>query len=663
MRVAYWGVFILILLPIIPYAPSSLALVESDSKQQQGMLIIEVMPRFPYEYVGLVNSGDTPVLLSGWSISDGEGTWIIKEDLLLSPDDEVYVCSNITFTKAIHPFAIHIDTAEGVFKKGRIGLADDGDEIYLTDPEGRIRDVLAYGSSSYSLEGWTGDRCPTPPPGKALRRFENPLLDRNARDDWFHFTPGRKLMSPVESMAAVEPFLNPDDMRLRIIRELVFAQFSIECAVYELTDASIAYYLAEATKRGVRVSILIEGQPVGGMKPNTMKIVMPLLRLGCDVRILSSWHGFKRYDFLHCKYLIADGKRVLVGSENWATTSFEGNRGWGACIQSETIARFFQEIFYNDFDSKQLDINPVLVDNFLPIENIPISSELPIYENLPSFTSKVCAFTAPDSALASLLDIINNAKERLLIQMFYASMNWPDSKGPMHAVLEAAKRGVTVRILLDNNWYNNEKGGENARIVAELNSKAVEENIDLQAKLISSQHEFHTLHNKGLIADNKTLVSSINWVSSAFYNNREAALVIESREISDYYASAFKKDWIDDCIAPTILLPQNVTVKQDELIVIQADVNDVGGISRLAWDIGDDGSVEDNGSFLAIRLPVGDHSVRFTAWDKYDNCATCLIEIKVVSSNSFHLGFEIPVIMASAAIFFIIIARKRIKRN
>ncbi|MGZ3693693.1 MAG: phospholipase D-like domain-containing protein, partial [Bdellovibrionota bacterium] len=52
------------------------------------------------------------------------------------------------------------------------------------------------------------------------------------------------------------------------------------------------------------------------------------------------------------------------------------------------------------------------------------------------------------------------------------------------------------------------------------------------------------IHNKGLLVDgNKTLISSINWDENSVLNNREAAVVITSAPVAQYFAGLFSRDW------------------------------------------------------------------------------------------------------------------------
>lgn len=659
MRAAHWGILMLILLPIIPCAPSSLA--ADGSTAMEHLLLVEVMPRFPYEYVAFSNQGPQAIDLRGWAISDGEGAWTFDFDLALEPGGEVCVCANLTFARALRPEALAIDPASDLVRKGRLALADDGDEVLLLHPNGRIVDLLAWGKAAFSGEGWGGARCAPPAEGKALRRLAP--SDTDSLADWGEISPGRTGLASIEAEAVVEPFLCPEQMRGRIIREIAFAQRSLEAAVYELTDREVASWLAEAAERGVRVRLLVEGQPVGGMQQPEADLLRALQGAGCEVRAISSWHGFKRYDFLHCKYLISDSCRVLLGSENWAPTSLRGNRGWGASVQSQELAEAFMELFEADFRSDLIDVQAFDAGQ-LPADVVLGSPGALVQDGdiMGSWATVRTAFS-PDHGLEQVLGLMDGAQDRVLMELFYASVEWPGGRGPIQAAVDAARRGAGVRLLLDPSWYNNQGGGGNQALAARLNALAEEEGLDLQAKLLSAQHGYATLHNKGMVVDGAVLISSINWVPSAFRENREAAIIVRSEQAADFFAGSFLEDWTDDRSPPRIDVKGSWTFKEGEGAVLVANVTDEGGVASVTWDVGPDGSIEGEGGFLALTLPVGRHLVQLTARDRFNNSCSTVIEVLVVPSSGPGLDLA-PLAAATlcgGALLFAL--RKRVKRR
>jgi PLD-like domain len=91
-------------------------------------------------------------------------------------------------------------------------------------------------------------------------------------------------------------------------------------------------------------------------------------RAGVDVRIIASQHqtagylelmqaagldvvhSVKLQNNVHNKGIIADGKTVLVSSQNWSSAGTLNNRDAGVIIRNPRIAAYFQGIFQHDWD-------------------------------------------------------------------------------------------------------------------------------------------------------------------------------------------------------------------------------------------------------------------------------------------------------------------------
>ena len=65
---------------------------------------------------------------------------------------------------------------------------------------------------------------------------------------------------------------------------------------------------------------------------------------------------------------------------------------------------------------------------------------------------------------------------------------------------------------MDQTFVDTSHTRNNSMTVDALNALANERGLDLEARLMSDYHNLGVLHNKGVIADDKVLVSSINWV-------------------------------------------------------------------------------------------------------------------------------------------------------
>jgi cardiolipin synthase len=680
MRCLYWAIALLILLPTVQYGSSSsipanhLAALETSRLTVEGggpgsggwppaLIIFAIMPSFPSEGIWVLNSGDLVISLKGWSLSDQEGSLDIVQDIYLAPGEKVAVCSDAEVAQRLAGDERIIGYgSESLIKRGRFQLADEGDEVMLLDPLARCCDLVVYGKSDYAGNGWIGKPCAKVPEGKQLRRANGPCTDTNTSADWSLAIPGMSYLPPLTTNTRVEPFLSPHQMRGRIVRELNFAQVSVKAAVYELTDDYVVKALADCSARGVEVQILLEGQPVSGISEHEGQAIGELQDSGCDILLLKTFHGYKRFPFMHAKYMVLDGQRTLVCSENWATSSLDDNRGWGALIEGAPIADYYSKVFENDHDQDRLDAS-------LPPSSFPKNGTFPLAplpgeEAIQSYQAQVKAILSPDNSLAAVREMLASAHERVLLELFYWD-DLADSLSLRSEVLKAAERGVQVRVLLDGSWYNLEGAEGNVAIAALLNQEAKVHGLDLEARVCSAYHEFSTIHNKGAIIDDLSLVSSINWGPTAFQENREVAVAIRSSEVASFFARSFSEDWQNDTIAPVIRLPAMLYdfIEGQRMVIDASNSSDNAAITWTAWDIGDDGSIDWRGLILVCSLPPGGHMIRLTISDSSGNCATALVWAEVRPMATGGPGTPWELLLAIIPIAIIWKGLKRVKRR
>jgi hypothetical protein len=80
--------------------------------------------------INLINISSAPVDISGWSLSDLEGSYIFPTDTIISPDEPYEVC---------------IDTYNPTYDPQGLFLNDDHDEVLLITPDGKIIDERIWG--------------------------------------------------------------------------------------------------------------------------------------------------------------------------------------------------------------------------------------------------------------------------------------------------------------------------------------------------------------------------------------------------------------------------------------------------------------------------------------------------------------------------------------
>jgi phosphatidylserine/phosphatidylglycerophosphate/cardiolipin synthase-like enzyme len=356
------------------------------------------------------------------------------------------------------------------------------------------------------------------------------------------------------------------------------AQRSIELNIYELTSPEITDALISRIQAGVTVVILNEGQPVGGLstvakgvQSEIVKAMGPFSRTDHFYEMTSKAGGTRRFHYDHAKYAVIDSANVLIGSENYSPTGNPdpgsvGNRGWEVYVHDATLAAQYERVFANDATTRAGDVLELTNQS---TDVIPGAGAVPV-ARFPEFTaaqlgvialqaSAVTPFTSPDTSLSGLVATIRSATRTLDIEQMSFNSAWTPTgtTSPLLTeVIAAAKRGVRVRVLLNDETVFNPGGAPSAHpinpvTVATLNRLAAA-GTPIEARIANLRAMgVDYIHNKGAIVDSvRTLISSINWDANAVLKNREAAVVVDGPDIGAYYEKIFESDWTASGGAP-----------------------------------------------------------------------------------------------------------------
>ena len=653
-------ILLVLILPTLQPAPSSSCPGTLSSapgvavSSVEGLLLSEVCPGKPVEYVMLINHGMDRTV-KGLVVTDGEGNITVLKDLTLRSGTSIALVANASLFLAVHPGVMCLEKGSADLAwGGRFALADAGDTVELLC-SGRVVDTLSYGSSQYTGGGWSGPSVASIPKAHAAVRADG---DSDTATDWSVEPPGRSELQPEQLQAIVEPFSAPENAAERLMREIGLATRTLNCSVYELTDPAVVTALAKSARRGIDVNVLLEGQPVGGLSNASLSAIATLQASGVDVRLLRSADSYKRYDYLHAKYLVADGRRTVVMSENWGV-GLNANRGWGACLDGAGIAAYFDHMFSLDYNG--------IIDVVTPAVNIPTLEPCDIPEadlgDLVRFRCPVMPVLSPDTSENILHDLFATAQGRILVEQLSVDKGWLERSSLVADLISAAARGVQVRLLLDSSWG----GKENREVVERLNVLAASNALDLDARMISDYHGLSVMHNKGVIVDDQTVISSINWGDSSLRQNREAGVVISSPDIADLFAELFWSDWSVDPTPPTALLPwTNMTYHQGEVAFLDGTFShDNARTLSYEWDLGADGTVDNTSQSWAVHLPPGNHTIVLTVRDIGNNTATVACWVLVLPSRGEDAAFPTLILalpltaLAGVIVLKRIIGRKR----
>ncbi|MCD6456353.1 MAG: lamin tail domain-containing protein [Methanophagales archaeon] len=583
-------VSLLLFLSPLTLTHEAFAYSSSDNTAPPNLIITEIYPNTATkneldEYVAITNPCTHPVNIEGWSITDNEGKIIFPTFAIIAPGETIYVTRNAAAfaeqisnvsRKTISPdFEYGTDSNPDVTQlqtEGRFALRDSGDEVLLQDKSGKEVDAVIYGESSYTGAGWQAEPLKKPREGMIYKR--NEFQDTNQCKDWLLLTFGASYHAPekITCFGEVTAFVSPDCSFSVLQREIEIAASSLYINLYQFENLYLLDAVLDALNRGVNVRVLLEGSPVGGIKDEELYIAEKIKEKGGEVR-------FSHDPFInHAKYAVIDNESTIVMTENWKNTGIPcnnsfGNRGWGVVIRNAEVARYFKEVFFEDFyRGKEVSTRLEDLETKFMSREIPEGSYAPVFEPLTvnsDFT--LIPVLAPDTAMSNetILGAINNAEENVYVQQFSTGRFWGEEDNTfIAALIDAAERGCEVKMLLDAKYL--EGANNNDEVVLWLNEVAREANWSLEAKLADLDSlGLAKIHNKGLIMDGKkVLITSLNWNANSIYN-REAGVIVENDEIASFYEDVFFHDW-------------NKSVEEEEQ---KENKGDEGGTSliKIAW--------------------------------------------------------------------------------
>lgn len=386
--------------------------------------------------------------------------------------------------------------------------------------------------------------------------------------------------------------VGPDSNFDLLLSTLDSAQKRIVINIYEFNNPVIAEHLIHKIKEGIEVQILFETQPCCDRKMTALgkKVVRDIytamrksgrarhriylmgsnLKRKDDLPVpnASPTPSVRRFIYNHAKYLIIDGKRVHMSSENFTVTGHPengtvGNRGWDVALESPSLASQVLELFREDTNTAEKDILEIQpTKNYLPGWLRDDGSSLEVETN-PSRTqsrahpesgsaSQVEIVTSP-MALPGVEKFMNYADHSLDLQFMSLPVNWGRGQNAflspiVEKLIELAKSGVSVRVLLNDPRTfeaDSDVAVGNEITVALLEKIGQCRGYDLSAKIIDVKSAgISYIHNKGMIADgDRVFLSSINGTQNSVEKNRETALSIRSPDANGYFKRIFNFDW------------------------------------------------------------------------------------------------------------------------
>ncbi|MCA9933281.1 MAG: lamin tail domain-containing protein [Ardenticatenaceae bacterium] len=555
------------------------------------------------EAIALRNVGQTPVNLGNWRLSNGTSTAVIPANTILPPGTIIWLAKNTNaFT---HTFGFLPDVTMPSWP----GFSNDGDEVILSNDASLIQDVLVYEDGNTAHAGWSGTAVIPYTAGGLFgakgqilyRRLEPltglPVPDTNTAADWASWTGdvwnGRKVRYPgwnleqffftqqITETGTITIAIAPDNAYDAVIAALDAATQTIHIESHTFENLGIADALVRATDRSVSVTVLLEGDPPGGLTDQEKYICAQIAAANgaCWFMINDDPADIAdRYRYLHAKFVLIDGRQVIISSENLSPNSLPyddksdgtwGRRGVVFITDAPGVVQHVTAIFAADFDPTNhadlLQWNAGSPDygppspGFVPI-TVTGGITYPVYFPETAVFNGSFSFEivqSPENSLRnvdSLLGLVNRVGEgdTLLVEQLEERSYWgPSTSNPtddpnprLEAYIDAARRGATVRILLDE-FFDDNSATSNDATCHYVQEIAQQEHLHLTC----ARHNPTGLgiHNKMVLAQingqGYIHIGSINGTEQASKGNRELAVQVQSDEAYVLLAAMFERDW------------------------------------------------------------------------------------------------------------------------
>ncbi|MCP4420295.1 MAG: hypothetical protein GY805_27130 [Chloroflexi bacterium] len=618
-RIAYLlttAVFPLLILWITfaPYSNAASSTILIDAVYYDGFETSE-----PDEAVRLRNVAGTAVDIGNWRLNDAiDASYAtLTSSLTLAPNQTIWLAKEATAFKRQFGFWPDYETGETEISVPEMdgtwpGFSNTGDEVVLMDDVGTVIDLLVYEGGDTGLSDWSGTAVQQNPvfgaEGQILYRLRDqttglPVADSDTAADWAQSTGdvinGRKVLYPgwdldnyfqttkLTESGTLTIAVAPDNAYQTIKTHINAAQSSITYEGYTFENVAIANDLIAALNRGVTVTLLLEGGPVGGVPDQEKYICQQIENAGgqCWFMINDSGNDiFDRYTYLHAKFMLIDGEQVIISSENLSPNSMPsddkadgtwGRRGVILVTDAPGVVAHVQSLFDVDFDlTNHVDItNTAFIGDppggFVPdLESGGITYTVR-YPNAATFSGSFSyeLVHSPENSLRdsdSLLGLVGQAGagdvvlvEQLDERPFWgaSTSNATDDPSPrVEAYIDAARRGASVQILLDA-MFDDGDATSNTATCAYANGIAQAELLDLVCK--TGNPAGLGIHNKMVlvqISGQGTIhVGSINGSEQSSKGNRELALQVQSNDAYAYLAEMFQRDWGAVLYLPLVL--------------------------------------------------------------------------------------------------------------
>lgn len=331
------------------------------------------------------------------------------------------------------------------------------------------------------------------------------------------------------AQTVVQPVIDrPGDCAYCDVVEVAFAEaaesIDLLLADAELEGNPLWAPLIDAHERGVRVRVILDESDWAASITAKNR---PTLEYLVDCGIEAAFDDPSVTT--HAKLVIVDRTVVILGSTNWNRYAFTDQEQANVRIVDDRVAEAFAEWFDRLWAAQDLSTVQVAVSEARSTAEGPHIVPLPDGDGSTTYAS-------------SVLSLLNGARRSIHVALYRMSVytGYSDSltNELLDAMVRAARRGIDVRVLIDDCSFYAESAEANLRSALFLFEQGIPVRFDRPEE---------TTHAKLLVIDGEHVVlGSTNWNYYAIERNVEANVALLGMPaVADVFEAYFETLWSD----------------------------------------------------------------------------------------------------------------------
>lgn len=392
-----------------------------------------------------------------------------------------------------------------------------------------------------------------------------------------YFPPENLPLTKVTERIILNAHISPEKGWKNLESHLTETRSTNTIAMYDFGAKHIRDSIIEAGKKQSFQSLTLaiqKGESVGeGTKKDDLKDAEMIEEIKKALKNkfkntyinIGTKNGWVPYSY-HIKVSVSDSKRFWLSSGNWQSSNQPNsniiennshndllqhyNREWNIIIENENLSKLLEKYIFHDYENNiergEFKNKELAQDIFflIPIEYIvePLRSNLNVHPFEELNIDREVTLTpllSPDNYFDEVMQLIESAQSELYIQNQTFNAPWNEKLKSFDTDSYLYK---LLKIVLDK-----QNAGVDVKIIFRRDVGNVRENLEhlvkfgFEAKNIKVQDNCHT---KGIIVDGgKVLVGSHNWSNMGVSLNRDASILFEDNEITQYFRKIFLHDW------------------------------------------------------------------------------------------------------------------------